>query len=319
MNRKLLGIVMALALPAALFAQESSSPLSFDMSVDFAYHPHADYIPGGNHYSPLTGAYESLEGRIIGNMNYVIPTPLGDNWLVKDANVKLQANLELTPVSVKPGLHVEFTPVPFLVFSAGAQAGTGWDLFGIIGAGGYDGIETYTAYKPFEAWLLKWYVQGTFQFDTGVVWPGDWNHVQVMYSYQVYYEGLANCANGDLWMWQGVPNKANGICNYQNLIVAYQMPLVLSRVGVMFELNGHYNAADYKGHESYKGDFMELTISPLAQFTITENDHITCMACFKTRRSFVEGHTKESQEPNLTYSGYEMYLNKIALRYEHKF
>lgn len=318
MNKKIISAVLSVFLAAALFAEEKSSPLSFDINADFAFHPHANFISGGDHYAPLTEFYEGLEARIIGNMNYVIPTPLGENWLVKDANVKLQANCELSPVTIKPGIHAEFTPVPFLVFSAGAQIGTGWDLFGIIGAGKYDGVDKYSAYKPFEACFLKWYAQGTFQFDAEALWPGEWHHIQLMYSYQVYYEGLANVQSGEVWMWQATANKVNGVCNYQNLILAYQMPLVLSRVGLMFELNGHYNASDYK-NEKYKGDFMEFSINPLCQFTFTEKDFLTVMATFKTRRSFEESHSKDTVEPNLTYSGVEWYFNRVVLSYQHKF
>lgn len=319
MNKKLLSIVMGLLIPTAVFAQEKSNPLDINLTVDFAYHPHADFIAGGNHYAPLTGFYESLEGRIIGDVNYKINTPLGDHWLLNGAYVNLQGNAELTPVSIKPGVHVDFSPLPFLVFSAGAQAGTGWDLMGIIGAGEWNGYDKYTAFKPFESWLLKWYAQGVFQFDTGAIWKGDWNHFQIMYTYQVYYEGLSNVANGDIWMWQATKNKANGICNYQSLILAYQMPMVLSRVGVMFELEGYYSASDYGKYTGYKGDFKALSINPLCQFSFGAKDNLTIMATFKTRQSFKEAHENGYVEPLLTYDGYEWFFNRVVIRYQHKF
>lgn len=319
MKKKIVCALLSFIASCFIFAGGNSNPLKFDLSADFAYHPHADFIAGGNHYAHMTGIYESLEARVIGNMNYIIPTPLGEHWLLKDANVKLQANCELTPITVKPGIHAEFTPLPFLVFSTGAQIGTGWGLFGLVGVGKYNGVNEYNVCNGFSECFLKWYAQATFQFDAEALWPGDWHHIQLMYSYQVYYEGLASASKGDLWMWQGLANKANGICNYQNLILAYQMPIVLSRAGIMFELNGHYDAGDYKGHENYKGDFMEFGISPLCQFTFTDKDMLTVMVNFKTRRSFKESHDSSKVEPNLTYDGYEWFLNRIVFSYAHKF
>lgn len=319
MKKILLVTILSSFISFALFAQEKNNQLYFDLTVDFAYHTLADYVSGGDHYAPITGIYEGLEARVTGNLNYVIPTPLGEHWLLKDANVKLQANFELSPVTIKPGIYAEFTPLPFLVFSAGAQIGTGWDAFGAIGAAKFNGTDDYVSYKPFEACFVKWFAQGTFQFDTEALWPGDWHHIQLMYSYQVYYEGLTNCSKGDVWIWQGTKNKANGICNYQNLILAYQMPLVFNRIGVMFELNGHYDASDYKGYENMKGDFFEIGISPMCQLKFTENDTLAILASFRTRRSFKESHDSYKNEPLLTYSGNEWFFHRLVLSYYHKF
>ena len=101
----------------------------------------------------------------------------------------LCGGLELTPVSVKPGVSVKFTPLPFIVFEGGAQAGTGWNLAGLQGMAIFDPIhQTYTDLDAFQNWFLKWYAQGVFQFDTGAIISGDWTHIQLMYTYQFYYE-----------------------------------------------------------------------------------------------------------------------------------
>lgn len=318
MNKKSFLFIFVTFLAFFASAQEKNE-FSKGLNVDFTYHPHASYVSGKSHYAPLTGIYESVEFRIIGNVDYKIPTPLGEHWLLKDSYFMMQANCELTPVTIKPGIHFEFCPLPFLVFSAGAQIGTGWDFIGITGIGKYNGVDSYSSYKPFEALFLKWYLQGTFQFDTGAIWKGEWSHIQLMYTYQVYYEGLSNVENGDLWMWQGGGNKANGLCNYQSLILAYQMPLLVSRVGFLFEYEGHYNDSDYSKNSNYKGDFVSLSIGPMCQLSFTQNDVLTLVLHFKSRRSFVENHTKEVEEPNLTYDGREWFFNRIIFSYRHNF
>ncbi len=303
-------------------AAQESNPLNFSITTDFAFYPKSDYIAGETHFAPLTGAYSGLEGRISGEMDYRIPLPLGDNWLLADSNLVLSAALELTPVSVKPGISLSFTPLPFLVFKTGAQAGTGWNLTGMQGMS-YLSLDenyklTYKDYTPFKTWFVKWYGQGTFQFDTGALIEGDWTHIQFMYTYQIYYEALTSAADDEIWMWQCAGNKANGWCDYQNIVLAYQMPLVLSRIGVLTEFGGHYSDSDY-ANTAYKGSFKSISISPLMQFTFGEHDSLTALAGFSSRRSFEEEHTESIYAPFLTYKGREWFFNRIALSWTHNF
>ena len=304
-----------------LYTKETN-PLKYSISTDFAYYPKSDYIAGDTHFAPLTGIFSGLEGRVKGDMDYKISTPLGEHWLLADANLVLGASFELTPVSVKPGVSIEFTPLPFLVFSTGAAIGTGWNLAGMQGLAYLttddEGKLTYNDYTPFNNWFVKWYAQGTFQFDTGAIVAGDWTHVQFMYTYQIYYERLTNTDNGDIWMWQCTKNKVNGWSNYQNIILAYQMPLVLSRVGILTEINGHYSDSDFPRKE-YKGSFKTIAISPLAQFTIGKHDSLSAILGFSSRRSFEEEHEESIVAPTLTYAGREWFFNRLALSWTHTF
>lgn len=324
MKRVITFIAAAVLAVSAASAVDSPS-WDFSATVDFAYYPKSEYIKGGTHFAPITGPYSGLEGRITGKANYTIPTPLGDNWLLNSANLVLQGNLELSPVSVMPGAEVKFTPLPFLVFSAGAQAGTGWNLLGIRGMAGLNSTFEYDDITPFTSWFLKWYAQATFQFDTGAIWPGDWTHFQIMYSYQVYYTMLSAKNNGEVWMWQAAGNRVNGLKNYQNLILAYQMPLILSRVGVLAEWDGYYSSNAFT-NPLYKGDFCQVSISPMAQLSFTEKDTLSILLGFSSRRSFTtdhirdsEGKTNDRRETSMTYDGYEWFFNRLALSYTHTF
>lgn len=301
-------------------SKSADSPWTFSLTTDFAYYPKSDYIVGGNHFAPLTGPYSGIEGRTTGYATYTIDTPLGNHWLVSSANLALTGSFELSPVSVKPGFDISFTPLPFLVFSAGAEAGTGWNLIGLQGMAAFDGVteKYYTDYTPFATWYLKWYAQGTFQFDTGAIWAGDWTHVQILYNYQFYYEGLSSAKAQDVWMWQCTGNKTNGYSNYQNLILAYAMPLVLSRAGVLCEWEGHYKDSDFS-NPAYKGSFKEISISPMCQLSFGEKDVLTVLLGFSSRRSFAEAHTESAEETALTYSGREWFFKRFALSWTHSF
>ncbi|MCR4952897.1 MAG: hypothetical protein K6A43_02380 [Treponema sp.] len=323
MKKSFAAISILFALCSAFIFADESSNLSYNITTDFAYYPKSNYIAGDTHFAPLTGTYSGLEGRVTGNLNYTIPTPLGSHWLLNSANLVLNAALELTPVSVKPGVSVKFTPLPFIVFEGGAQAGTGWNLAGLQGMAIFDPIhQTYTDLDAFKNWFLKWYAQGVFQFDTGAIISGDWTHIQLMYTYQVYYEQITGVENGNVWMWQCANNRANGLMNYQSLILAYQMPLVLSRIGFVFECDGHYNNSDYKAiyiNPNYNGSFKKINISPMAQLSLSQHDTLSFLLGFSSRRSFTINHEDSNVEPFLSYAGREWFFNRIALSWSHNF
>lgn len=303
-----------------VIAEENDSPWTFSLTTDFAYYPKSDYIAGGNHFAPMTGPYSGIEGRTTGSAKYTIDTPLGQHWLVSSANLELTGSFELSPVSIKPGFDISFTPLPFLVFSAGAEAGTGWNLIGLQGMAGFDGVAkgTYTDYSPFKTWYLKWYAQGTFQFDTGAIWEGDWTHVQILYTYQLYYEKLTSAAAQNVWMWQCTGNKVNGYKNCQTLILAYAMPLVVSRAGLLCEFEGYYKDSAF-ANPYYKGAFKTISISPMAQLSLGGKDVLTILIGFSSRRSFKEAHVESYEETALTYSGREWFFYRGALSWEHRF
>ncbi len=305
---------------------ETKSPLTFSVNVQTAYYPKSDYVAAAEketHYAPFTGAYSGLEGAITPQMDYVIPTPLGDNWLLNSANLKLSTYLQITPVTVKPGVSATWTPLPFLVFSTGGEAGTGWNVGNIFtgGMGAYDASSnTYNADTPFANWFLKTWFQGTFQFDTGALIPGDWTHILMQYSYQAYYQNYTGAEAQQLWTWQCSGNRVDGWFQYMNAILAYQLPIpVLKLVGVMFESDGAYSD-DVYSNESYKGSFKELSLSPLMQFSFGKHSSLTALFHFKSRRAY-SSDTYNSDLPDSykTTNGREWFFNRVAISYTYTF
>lgn len=315
-------VAAALLFTSFTFAEDVEvvdSPWKFSITTDFAFYPKSDFVKGETHFAPLTGAYSGVEGRVTGAATYSIPTPLGSHWLLNSATLDLTGKLEITPVSIKPIFSATWTPLPFIVFSAGIQSGTGWALGPLQGMAVLaDDGQSYTNLKPFGTFYVKWYAEGTFQFDTGAIIKGDWTHLQIMYTYQVYNQMLTGIKDQTVWEWQCSGNRANGLQNYQSLVLAYQMPLVVSRVGCLFELEGFYNNNAY-ANESYNGSFKTISIGPMSQIKFNSHSVLTVLAGFSSRRSFTTDHTDKIVETTLTYSGYEWFFNRLALSWTYTF
>ena len=329
--KKIFCFVVALLYASTLFAAESSNPkkIDFGLSVDFAYYPKSKNLPTGLlskdvvQFAPTTGAYNGVEGRFNFYGTYTIPTPLGSHWLVKDANVSLMGKIEITPVSIMPITSISFTPVPFLVFTGGFQVGTGWDLGNLLKGGmsvyspTAENTNNYAALSPFEHLFTKFWFQGTFQFDTGAIFQGDWTHVQMMYTYQTYYEGLTGVSDRTPWKWQLTGNKVNGLKEYQQAIIAYKMPLILSRVGIVFESERYYKDNVYL-NEKYRASAPELDTSLMGQLSFTKKDTLTLLLNFRGRKAF---STYNEKLPDSTFitTGTEWYFKRLALSYSHTF
>lgn len=306
---------------AGLFSLTAEIPenLSFSLTTDFAYYPKSDFISGNTHFAPITGPFDGVEARTVAEVDYMLQTPLGSHWLLADANFVFAGKVELTPVSIRPIIDCTFTPLPFLVFNAGVSVGSGWTLLGLQGMASYDYYKReYDDMSFGSSWYYKYWVNGTFQFDTGAIWAGDWTHFQILYTYELYYKAISNMKNQQLWMWQVAENQVNGLESLQTLILAYQLPFAVHRVGVMTEWEG-YLKADVFENSSYKGDFKTIYVSPLAQVSLGKNDDLSCVLGFAMRRSYEENHTENTEEPFLTYAGNEWYFNRIAFSWTHNF
>ncbi len=303
---------------------EKDSPLSFNSTFDLALDPEAERRPGATHFSHLVSPYEMIEARFRFNIEYKLLTPLGENALLKDSNVVLKAVEELTPINCRQVVQAAFTPVPFLVFSAGASIGTGWHIDHQFGGLRKVNVNTgkYEDLTTFKNFYYDFYGEALFQFDTGEVFPGDWNHVQLLASYNAAYKKMTGLKKGEAGKWSGTDNFASGWLYDSIVVLAYKMPCRFYRAGVMSEFWGHYNADDYGEagcKENFNGSYMTVSIAPFTQAKVTEKDNITLLAEFQARRAFKEEHFDYSKETQLHYTGREWYLMRIAVQWEHRF
>ena len=305
----------------ALFAaEEKADPISLTLQADAAYYPLSARITGGDHFAPITGPYSGLEGAVTLNGQYKIATPLGENWLLSGANVGLGAAIEVTPISFKPKLSVDFTPLPFLIFKAGTSVGFGWNIGSIEGLcllnkgnSNYEPLSTF-AHPYYDLWA-----SATFQFDTGAIIPGDWTHVVILATYKTTYSGLMGLDKDAIYEWQCSKNKAQGLEYEVQGILGYQMPTMLRLAGVMVKSQGHYNGADYGTYDkNYDGSFATVNISPVMQFKFTDKDELYCLFDFSSRRSFGTSYERDGQSLRLTKTGREWYFQRFALSWSHK-
>ena len=307
-------------LTTPIFAEEEKSPFRLQLTTDFAYYPASEMIPGGDHFSKINGPYSGVEFCTTLNAGYVINTPLGEHWLVKDSYVFLGAAFELTPVSVKPKLSIEFSPVPFLVFRAGGSVGFGFNYLGLEGVAEYNPkTREYDTLTGINHPYYDLWASGTFQFDTGALIPGDWSHIILLASYSTVYTGLAGLEKGDIFEWQCTKYKACGLAYEVQGIIAYQMPLALKFAGVMYKQCGYYDGTVYGYYDkTFDGAFPEISISPVLQFAFGKNDELTALFDFSSRRSFESEIKKESDILYTRTTGREWYFKRLAISWTHK-
>ena len=309
------------------FAAESNVPLgdssliSLSLTTDFAWYPKYEFKTGDDHFSGVSGPFDGIKGISRLDASYVLPTPMGSHWLVNGANVEFTGGFEICPVTVRTLLSIAFTPVPFLILETGSSIGSGWTLLGLEGMSNYDFEKgEYRDITPFAHYYRSFWVSGTFQFDTGALIKGDWTHVVMLATYQLMFAGITGIDDGDVWQWQTKKNMANGWQYDFTAVLGYQMPMVLSMIGVMADFYGHFDSCDYgKIGERFDGDFMTVDLSLLLTFDLNKTNSLTTMFEFERNRSFETEHDDYDEEPLLVASGAEWAFYMVALRWIHNF
>ena len=322
-KRHLFVLIGILFCTTGLLAAEDTkeSPWSFSITTDFAWYPKSDYVASDStHFAPITGPYSGLQARTTLNASYKIPVLTSDSPLFSGNNITFTGSFEISPISLMPQLSVSFTPIAFLNFSAGSMAGSGWNMLGMQCLAQYKSVTgTYDDINAFSSWYLKQWANATFMFDVAALWPGEWHHIVTVATYEVDYITLTNTTS-PIWEWQASKNFANGLQFYQSYVLGYQMPTMVSIVGIRAELTGHYNSSDYGSYaDNFDGSYITKDISPLMQLTFSKKDSLYIMANFESRRSFAEEHTSTDEEPLLTCTGDEWFFNRVALSWTHTF
>lgn len=319
--KKFVSILVCLLLCfGAVFAVEATH--SGWLGVDLAWYPGANknaalYTNGG--FAGADMRNYGIEGRITPWYELSVKTPFGDNPLTQGNTLNFDVGLEVTPVSVMPRAKLSFSPIAFLVFSAGVDVGTGWDC-GNLFVGGmsvwnktitpqaekdqyyYEKVGDYSKQQvnynpslPFQNMFFEPWFQATFQFDVAALMPESqkkWMHICLLASYQIKYTGLAGAAEDDIWKWQLTGDKVNGWNHYVSVLLGYQMPLVLQTVGLMFEYEQYF---DKPAFHAMGGGLYDLSdaicaptfkLSPCAILKFNEHHSLTVQLRFKTMSNY---------------------------------
>lgn len=306
--------------------KEDSNKIEYSIGTDFAFYPKWAHGETGAtddfkvDFASFKSVYNNLEARVNLCAFYKVPVPLGSHWLLKNSNVSFKGTLEVSPVTIAPIVAISFTPLPFLVFQTGIKTGTGWDI-GNLFTGGMsfynEQKNEYESCGAFTNLYAKYWLQGTFQFDTGAILKGDWKHIQLLYTYQIFYEGMTGVSDKSLWAWQCTKNKVNGVKEYQAAILAYSMPITLSRVGFVFESERFYKDNVYK-NEDFRASLADFNLSAMSQFSFSKQDSLTVLLNFATRKQY-ETYNEDLSESTLKTTGIEWYFRRVALSYTHNF
>jgi len=242
------------------------------------------------------------------------PMLQGDNPLTQDNNLKLQLTAEASPISLNGIVKAVLTPIAFLEFSAGGRLGAGW-LLNLFGSDIYGtGLNTqgtslnarnagYTAeYKgsAFDTLLWKAWLGGTFQFDLAALVPGDWNHVVFLTYHEINYHANTSAGANEAWYFENDDGEnLNGFNYYGNFVIGYQMPIFLSMVALLAEMN--QNLYDTPGRSLWGDDLTRWHFSGILNFTITEKFGIALIAQFRTRRNFTNFDEHAEDKPHLHF------------------
>lgn len=222
-----------------------------------------------------------------------------------------------------PIFQANFTPIAFLVFTAGGKIGTGWDFapLNVQGSAIYnDTTKKFTSTNPFQTWMMQFWFDSLFQFDIGAIVPGDWTHVVMLASYKVFYQRLTSAPDGEIWKWQGTADYCNGWKYYSSFLLGYQMPLLLQTVALQCELEGYLGGGNFATrYENWNPAFMEIALSPVAILKFNKMHQLTIQARFKSRRSYTEAIAENESAYNKTFASREWCFNRIAFSYEVKF
>lgn len=315
-------LLIALALCSFAFSQESkNTDWEFYTTTDFAYYLKSAYIPGRDHFSPVSGPYDGIGFRSSFSADYTKEIPLGTHPLLSNSKIIFTPGIELSPITFSLKLSTTFEPVPFYQFSAGGTLGTGWNFSTLSGLKLYNfNTNEYENPNYFSNLYYELWFQNVLMFDTGYLIPGDWTHVVFQFKSKIIYTDITDCPSNTIYSWQQTINNATGLKYDNTLIIGYQLPFKLYRTGIISEFTGHFDPTDYNIFTStYKGKFTTITVAPFWQFRFSDKDSLDCMIEFSNRRSFYQDHTSVFEELNLNYSGKEWFLNRIGFSWFHKF
>jgi len=234
--------------------------------------------------------------------SFTLPLFRRDNPLMENNNLKLQLTAEVTPVNFNAIFKTVVTPIAFIELSAGTRFGAGWplNLFGndIYGTGlnlpGITNAQTYSG-SAFDALLWKGFAGGTFQFDLAAVVPGDWNHVVFLTYHEINFHNNLNARANEAWYFENDDGEnLNGFNYYGNFVIGYQMPIFLSMVALLAEMDLHLY--DTPGRAVWGDDLIRWHFSAILNFTITEKLGVAVITQFRTRRNFTNFDEHDSSQ-----------------------
>ncbi len=202
----------------------------------------------GSGSAKLTGAVGSgfsIDAKADVSYTLKIDMLEGEGPLFSGNNLKVKANIGLSPIAATGSVDAVLTPIAVAEISLGGGAGTGWDLPIMK----LEGLRLDDGSSLVSDQLGGVYYFGraglALQFDTGAVLSGDWSSVVVRTYHELNYRGYSNAEPAQAWEYETGGSEVNGFNYKGEYILAYQMPLQVNLVGVQLEtyLNNAFDSA----------------------------------------------------------------------------
>jgi hypothetical protein len=234
------------------------------------------------------------EAKLGLTQNFTLPFLRGTGPLTGGNNIKTALTAELTPISMNGIVEFIWTPIAFLQVSAGARAGSGWnmELFGseLNGIGinrRGPGGTAETEGSAFNGLLWSAHGGGAFQFDLAAVLPGDWHHVVFRSYHEIRYKGYTAAAKDESWYFESDDGEnRNGFNYYGNYLLGYQMPLFLNTLAFMAEMDKYLY--DTPNGDDWGDSLGRWTFSGIFNFTITDWLSAALITQVRTRRTYTD-------------------------------
>ncbi|MFA6508377.1 MAG: hypothetical protein WCT14_19915 [Treponemataceae bacterium] len=285
--------------------------------------PNYSMISGASGQRDLGSTWGGAEAKAAFSISERVPFFVGEGPLFSGNSIKGKFTFELSPVSVNGIGQISFTPIAFLVFDTGAGIGTGWSIGPFRGLGlnlptGDDIDLTNFGGAVWGVWGA-----GTFQFDFAAVAPGQWNHIVLLATAKVEYKAFTGATADQAWLWEAdQADNFNGAKFLSTFVLAYQMPLKLNLVGVLFESEEYLGSVREKSTIASGGwgsDFRILQVGALANIELGKKDSLAVLGQFKLRPDWTDATTQSRYFGFRVYEGAYWYFNRVAFSYTHTF
>jgi hypothetical protein len=269
---------------------------------------------------------QGFEARAVFGYETQLPFMEGTSPLTKDNNVKFRFTGEISPVTIAASAETVATPIAFLSFFASATVGSGWAIGDISGLSFNTPDKTFEP-APLEGAVITAHMGGTFQFDFGVLVPGDWTHVVVVYRPSLQYEMFTAASGDEAWLWQADAGENYNGWNWKQLgVLGYQLPAVehVDTTGVLIETEQRVTKQDVSTMDSggWGSDFMTVYVSPFVALKLNANNALTVQAQLARGRDYTDktiGNAHFSNRKVDTGSPTYWYFRRVALSYRYEY
>jgi len=281
-------------------------------------------------YSELSlQATTAAQVRLSFTQHFRFPFLQGDSPLTENNNVHVSLGAEVSPVTLGASSAVVWTPIAFFELSAGGSIASGWNM-NIMGDNAYGiGLNLPDAEgnwqnsgSAFDG--AHWNARGgaALQASLAAFFPGEWNHVIVRTYHQFSHRGYSRASAGQSWFFQNDDGEnRNGFYFYGNFILGYQMPLVLSMVGLIAEAELFLSDSSHE-RRLWGGDKIYWVFSTLFHFSPAPQFGISFFVQFHTQRNFLEPDWRDLYYRNRTLDNsnpVRLQFHRVAAVFSYRF